>query len=138
MFQAYKWLWASRVKRLADGSISTPEASGIAETDPKAGLDLLAAQARFPVNEPDEMRSHNFMPGSKGPAVRRMLAARIGDYGVGAGAIKNNNWLPEFQAASHKSGPAREKRGLQPTTTSAGARLLLLRAWITAFATPVC
>jgi cytochrome c peroxidase len=38
--------------------------------------------------------------------LRARLAARIGDYGAGAGEIPNNNWLAAFQTAFQSSEPA--------------------------------
>ena len=100
--------WDGRVALLSNGSLNTPDAGGLGRSDPNAGTDLLAAQARFPVDEPDEMRSHNFMTGADGQAVREHLAARIGDYGPGKGEIENNNWLPEFEAAFGTGIPVEE------------------------------
>ena len=100
--------WDGRVAALESGGISTPDSDSRFTADPLALDDLLAAQARFPVDEPDEMRSHDFMPGADGQAVREHLAARIGDYGSGTGEISDNNWLPEFEAAFGSGIPVEE------------------------------
>jgi cytochrome c peroxidase len=97
--------WDSRVESIgkeagmngAGSGIRTPNTALNAE-DPLAGPNLVAAQARFPVTIPSEMRG-NLMPGASDQEVRDHLAARIGDYGSGQGELINNNWLAEFQTA---------------------------------------
>ncbi|MCK7594218.1 cytochrome-c peroxidase [Pseudomarimonas salicorniae] len=89
--------WDSRVERLAMGGIATPD-SAPGRADPLAGASLLAAQARFPVLAPAEMLGQGF-PGLEGDAVRRHLAARIGNYGSGRGSLPPGEWLSRFQAA---------------------------------------
>ena len=91
--------------RNGNGSgIRTPDSQfGVA--DPNAGDSLPAAQARFPVTVPEEMRG-SLMPGAGNDAVRDHLAARIGDYGSGQGEIANNNWLDTFQTAFVSAEPA--------------------------------
>lgn len=86
--------------------IRTPE-TALNAADPlvPAGSTLVAAQARFPVTIPEEMRG-GFMPGADEETLRARLAARIGDYGDGAGEIPNNNWLAAFQTAFVSSAPA--------------------------------
>jgi cytochrome c peroxidase len=108
--------WDSRVESIGkeagqNGSgsgIRTPE-SALNAADPllPAGTTLVAAQARFPVTVPEEMRG-SFMPGADDEALRARLAARIGDYGDGAGEIPGNNWLAAFQAAFASSLPAEQ------------------------------
>ena len=88
----------------AASGIRTPD-SDFGTADPAAGSSLPAAQARFPVTVPEEMRG-SLMPGASNEAVRNHLAARIGDYGSGMGEIANNNWLAEFQAAFNSNEPA--------------------------------
>jgi cytochrome c peroxidase len=63
-----------------------------------AGTSLPAAQARFPVVVPEEMRG-GLLPGADDIDIRQHLAARIGDFGTGRGAIEGNNWLEVFQRA---------------------------------------
>lgn len=91
-------LAATPVPNGADAPIRTPDAEfGIA--DPDAGQNLTAAQARFPVTLEFEMRGNTFEAGADGQAVRDHLAARLGNYGEGAGELVTNQWLPIFQAA---------------------------------------
>ena len=98
--------WDSRVESLgkeegANGSLSdirTPDSS-FNNADSNAGPNLAAAQARFPVTSAEEMKSSEFESGSTNAEIRAHLAARIGDYGVGAGELARNEWLSEFQEA---------------------------------------
>jgi cytochrome c peroxidase len=106
--------WDSRVESVGKESrqngmgsgIRTPE-SPFNTADPLVtpGSTLVAAQARFPVTVPEEMRG-NFMPGLDDEALRQRLAARIGDYGDGAGEIPDNDWLAKFQTAFASAAPA--------------------------------
>ncbi len=106
--------WDARVESIgkeagqngAGSGIRTPE-TPLNSTDPlvPVGSTLVAAQARFPVTIPEEMRG-SFLPGADEETVRARLAARIGDYGAGAGELANNNWLAEFQTAFVSSAPA--------------------------------
>lgn len=97
--------WDSRVESLgkdagqngAASGISTPD-SGFNALDLNAGGNLPVAQARFPVTSIEEMRA-SLEPGQTNDVLRVHLAARIGNYGVGAGEISNGNWLSEFQTA---------------------------------------
>jgi len=77
--------------------ISTPD-SGLNVIDVNAGANLTVAQARFPVTSPEEMRGE-LDAGESNEVLRNHLAARIGNYGVGAGVLANNDWLSEFQTA---------------------------------------
>lgn len=79
-------------------SIRTPD-SAFLVADADAGENLAAAQARFPVTSSDEMKTAAFENGSDNDTIRNHLAARIGDYTVGAGELAVNNWLVEFQQA---------------------------------------
>jgi len=81
----------------AGGPIRTPD-SAFGQPDPAAGATLPAAQARFPVTSEPEMRGV-LLPGAGNTAVRDRLAARIGNYGAGAGELVPNRWLPLFQEA---------------------------------------
>ena len=106
--------WDARVESIGkeagqNGSgsgIRTPE-TPLNSADPllPVGTNLVAAQARFPVTIPEEMRG-SFLPGADEETLRARLAARIGDYGDGAGEIPNNNWLAEFQTAFVSAEPA--------------------------------
>ena len=98
--------WDSRVESIgketgANGSLSgirTPD-SDFGVADPDAGISLPAAQARFPVTSAEEMKGTLFEINGDGNSVRDHLAARIGDYGIGAGELLQNQWLTEFQLA---------------------------------------
>ncbi len=97
--------WDSRVASLggevgengAASGISTPD-SGLGVIDTEAGDNLPIAQARFPVTSVEEMRG-DLEAGNDNAALRAHLAARLGDFGAGAGELANNTWLAEFQAA---------------------------------------
>ena len=88
----------------AASGISTPD-SGNLVIDVSAGANLAAAQARFPVTSVEEMRGTLELGGSNA-AVRAHLAARIGNYGSGAGEVGLNSWLAEFQTAFMSAEPA--------------------------------
>ena len=110
VFNAGLWdggmFWDSRVESIgkelqANGSrsdIRTPDVA-LGTGDPDAGENLPAAQARFPVTSVSEMRGSTFEVNASNASVRAHLAARIGNYGVGAGELTTNRWLQEFQAA---------------------------------------
>lgn len=108
--------WDSRIESIgkeagqngAGSEIRTPD-SALNAGDPlvPAGATLAAAQARFPVTVPEEMRG-SLMPGADGEAVRQHLAARIGDYGTGQGELDDNGWLAEFQQAFVSAEPAEQ------------------------------
>jgi cytochrome c peroxidase len=82
----------------ASGTIRTPD-SDFNSQDINAGLNMTAAQARFPVTSAEEMRGTSFEQGNTNEDIRNHLAARIGDYGEGAGELGDNDWLIEFQQA---------------------------------------
>lgn len=98
--------WDSRVESLdatvlangAGGGIRTPE-SAFNTADPNAASNLPATQARFPVLSDREMKGNSFEDGALPDAIRAHLAARIGDYGIGAGELTTNSWITEFQTA---------------------------------------
>lgn len=78
--------------------IRTPDtAFGIA--DAQAGIDLTAAQARFPVTSHEEMRGETFEAGNSNEAVRTHLAERLGSYGQAMTELPGNTWLSAFQTA---------------------------------------
>ena len=97
--------WDSRVESLvkqpgvngASGGIRTPD-SGFGIADSGAGANLVAAQARFPVVGAAEMLGNGF-PGLDDHQTRAHLAARIGDYAGGAGALPPSQWLQRFREA---------------------------------------
>jgi cytochrome c peroxidase len=108
--------WDSRVESInkdagRNGSLSgirTPDtALNVADTNVAPGMTLPAAQARFPVTVPEEMRG-GLLPGADGETVRQRLAARLGNYGAGEGELANNRWLEEFQTAFASSAPAEQ------------------------------
>lgn len=97
--------WDSRVESLgklvtrngAGSGIRTPStAPGVA--DPNAGQTLPAAQARFPVASVAEMRGP-LLAGSSDDMLRAHLAARLGNYGTGAGQLATSAWLARFRTA---------------------------------------
>lgn len=105
--------WDSRVESLgkeagsngASSGIRTPDtAFGVADIG--AGENLVTAQARFPVTSIEEMKGEVFENGSSNDDIRGHLAARIGDYGIGANELLSNAWLFEFQQAFSSSPPA--------------------------------
>lgn len=97
--------WDSRVESLGKlvtrnglgSGIRTPTtALGVA--DPNAGQTLPAAQARFPVASVAEMRGP-LLAGSSDDMLRAHLAARLGNYGTGAGQLASSAWLARFRTA---------------------------------------
>ncbi len=119
-FNAALWdqglFWDLRVESLGkitgrNGSgsgIRTPDtAIGIA--DPLAGPTLPAAQARFPVLNVLEMKGTTAFAGLADGAVRNHIAARIGNYGTGLGALQPSQWLARFRTAfNNPSGSAEQ------------------------------
>jgi len=91
--------WDARVEA-AEGGVITPDSrySGgfSSKLDGKA-VDIVSAQARFPVTSKVEMKGHAFETLSDRESVREHLAARIGDYGIGQGELVNNQWRAEFE-----------------------------------------
>jgi len=82
----------------ANSGIRTPDSSfGVG--DPLAGPSLPAAQARFPIVAVAEMKGASAFPGMSDASVRAHLAARIGDYGTGAGTLRPSQWLQRFRTA---------------------------------------
>lgn len=110
VFNAGLWdtglFWDSRVESIGKeqgtngrmSGIRTPD-SAFGVADANAGANLAAAQARFPVTSSEEMKTSRFEDGSDNETIRNHLAARLGDYGVGAGELDVNDWLTEFQVA---------------------------------------
>lgn len=82
----------------SNGNIRTPD-SAFNAADANAGQNMAAAQARFPVTSSEEMRGTDFEAGNSNDEVRNHLAARIGNYGEGAGELGSNDWLVEFRQA---------------------------------------
>jgi cytochrome c peroxidase len=84
--------------------IHTPDAMMFGYPDHNAGSTLAEAQARFPITSEEEMRGFDF-GADQGVGARKLqdrtrelLAAMIGNYGDGEGALESNHWLAEFQA----------------------------------------
>lgn len=98
--------WDGRIERTqqttSEGSIirgiSTPD-SGFGVVDTNVPNNLVNALSRFPVTSVEEMRGAGFEGATTNQEVRNHIAATIGDYGVGAGALDTNDWLAEFRAA---------------------------------------
>ena len=98
--------WDGRVENLElaaqdnglNAAIRTPDtAFGLADSG--AGVNLTMAQAHFPVTSAAEMRTAEFLAGEDNETLRSRLAARIGDYGAGAGEMAENGWLERFRVA---------------------------------------
>ena len=82
----------------ADGfGIRTPEVA-LGKLDPLAGANLAVAQSRFPTTSAEEMRGFDFAAKESNQDCREHLAARLGDYGNGAGELDPNYWVAEFEA----------------------------------------
>ena len=118
IFNAGMWdqamFWDGRLNSLgktpkANGNdglgIRTPD-SPLNVADVNAGDTLPVALARFPVTVNEEMRGFAFEAGNGNDAIRNHLAARIGNYGIGAGELQQNNWLPLFQNAFNSTANA--------------------------------
>ena len=107
--------WDSRVESSgkevgqngAASAISTPD-SGFGIADNNAGANLVAAQARFPVTSSEEMKTEAFEAGSSNQQIRHHLAARLGDYAIGAGELALNAWLEAFQQGFNSSDGAEQ------------------------------
>jgi cytochrome c peroxidase len=98
--------WDSRIESLgkianrngAGSAIRTPDVA-FGSPDASAGPTLPAAQARFPIVGPIEMLGTGF-PGITGnAAIRTHVAARLGNYGTGAGQLPPSGWLQRFRTA---------------------------------------
>ena len=90
----------------ADGAgIRTPD-TPLGIPDANAGDTLPVALARFPVTVNEEMRGFLFEAGNDNDAIRNHLAARLGNYGIGAGELQRNDWLRLFQLAYHSTANA--------------------------------
>ena len=102
--------WDSRVEAVG-GGIITPDSrytGGFSLPLDRAAVDIVSAQARFPVTSEVEMKGYEFEEDSERDAIREHLAARIGDYGIGLGELVVNQWLPEFQAVYGSDLPVEE------------------------------
>lgn len=81
--------WDSRVERIDEDGIRTPD-SDYGTADPNAGDRLAAAQSRFPVTSPEEMRGFDFALGGTNDDVRAALEARLAE---------EEAWADEFETA---------------------------------------
>ena len=112
--------WDGRVEKV-EGGITTPDSVGFPQVDANAGSTLSESQARFPITSSEEMRGFNFETSGDNQDVRAHLAARIGDYGVGAGEI-SENWLPLFRDAfAQPAGTAEQLITFPNIVTAIGA-----------------
>ena len=87
--------WDSRVEKI-DSGIFTPASPALDVPDPDA-VDIVSAQARFPVTSIAEMRGLVFENGNPMSAVWAHLEARVGDYSIGTGELSTNQWTSEFE-----------------------------------------
>jgi len=77
--------------------IRTPDVP-FGEIDSDAGVNLVVAQARFPVTSKEEMKNFSTLDGTNNAEVRDNLAQRLGDYGNPLGGMLIvNHWLAEFK-----------------------------------------
>ena len=82
--------------------IRTPD-SPFNTQDVLAGIDLPAAQARFPVTSKEEMKGFNYND-KNNQEIRNYLASRLGGYGTGVAELDNTDyWLVQFQTALENS-----------------------------------
>ena len=90
-----------------NGGTSTPD-SGFSIVDPLAGANLAAAQSRFPLTSPEEMKGFNHHDKTN-QQIREYVASRLGGYGEGAGELDNPEyWLNKFQEVYNSEGTAEE------------------------------
>ncbi len=82
-----------------DGQGITSPDVGFPQSDPRCPTNLPMAQARFPTTSMDEMKGFTFEFGNFPQPTREHLAARIGDYGIGAGEMPYSDWLDAFRVA---------------------------------------
>lgn len=89
--------WDSRVEKISTGGIFTPSSLSYPKPDLNA-VDLVSAQARFPMTSQVEMRGLTFELGYPMVSVWNHLESRIGDYSTSQGELATNNWKSEFEA----------------------------------------
>ena len=78
--------------------IRTPD-SALGSVDSQASTNLAAAQSRFPVTSPEEMKGFD-LSNYDNQGVRNYLASRVGGFDDGAGELANTDyWLSQFQSA---------------------------------------
>ena len=77
--------------------IRTPDVA-FGTSDSSAGINLVAAQARFPVTSDEEMKNYTNLEGTTTAEARDNLAQRLGNYGNPLGGmLALNDWLAEFK-----------------------------------------
>ena len=88
--------------------IRTPD-SAFDNRDTLASTNLAAAQSRFPVTSPEEMKGFNHSE-KDNQGIRTYLASRLGGFDNGAGELANTDyWLSQFQSAfDNANGTERE------------------------------
>jgi len=80
------------------GGIRTPDSIDIYTADALAGTNLAAAQSRFPVTSPEEMRGHSYAPGSNA-VLRTALEERLKGTSIApVDSLPVNTWQSEFDA----------------------------------------
>jgi len=84
-------------ERPSDGILTPDSLPG--RPDPRAGSSLLAAQARFPIVSPAEMRGFRFEPNALPGEVRRHIAARLRGDGKAVGELTRPRWVEAFRRA---------------------------------------
>jgi len=100
-------LSSARLANGTGGPIRTPDAP-LDSVDPEAGNNLVAAQARFPVTSPEEMRGFTFEEGEPNDRVRAELASRLAHI-VWPAELPKSSWLDEFRAAFQRPAAAAEE-----------------------------
>lgn len=65
----------------------------------QSGMSVSAGHGLFPASVRPAMRDAGFSTLTTDMAVRERIAARIGNYGAGAGELAKNEWLPLFRTA---------------------------------------
>jgi len=85
-----------RLEVVDGGGIRTPEVD-IYTADPRAGQNLVHAQARFPVTSKEEMKGFSHED-KNNQQIREFLAQRLGGYGAGSGLLpRPDYWLSKFR-----------------------------------------
>jgi len=80
------------------GNIRTPDSIDINTADASAGANLAAAQSRFPVTSPEEMRGHSYAPGTNAD-LRAALEERLNGTSLDpVDSLPVNTWQSEFDA----------------------------------------
>ncbi len=96
-----------RLANGAGGPIRTPDVP-LRSVDPEVGNNLVAAQARFPVTSPEEMRGFTFEEGEPNDKVRARRASRLA-HTVSPAELPESSWLGEFRAAFQRPAAAAEE-----------------------------